>query len=163
MLLVVGKHSQVLWITRLRVGRTIDQNVKMWIHLCEWIKNYGLVPPVVFTRKMDKICPPPNSHLSFSSITVFLCLFCHFIHNTRIHSPVPRRGKLNESRDPQWTLCCKKHCSSPPVFLELPLCCSNVYMEELGGFKTDVWSKKPASKYLCSLDGSNDTICGLFR
>lgn len=27
------------------------------------------------------------------------------------------------------------------VFLELPLCCLNVYMEQLGGLKADVWSK----------------------
>lgn len=69
---------------------------------------------------------------------------------------VPRRGPLNESTDSVCTLCCKKHCA---VFLELPLCCLNVYMEQLGGLKTDVGSKNTASvQSLFSLDESNDTI-----
>lgn len=55
---------------------------------------------------------PASPHF-FSSISLCLCLFCHFIHNTRIHSPVPRRGTLDESRDSVSTLCCKKHCFSP--------------------------------------------------
>lgn len=44
-------------------------------------------------------------------------------------------------------------------FFELPLCCLNVYMEQLGGLKTDVGSKNTTSvQSLFSLDESNDTI-----
>lgn len=50
------------------------------------------------------------------------------------------------------------------VFLELPLCCLNVYMEQLGGSKTDVWSKNTASvQSAFSLDESNDTILNAFQ
>lgn len=63
--------------------------------------------------------PPPTNPHRVSSDSLFLCLFCHFIHNTRIHSPVPRRGKLNESRDSVCTLCCKKALFLTTVFLDL--------------------------------------------
>lgn len=68
----------------------------------------------------------------------------------------PGGAPLNESTDSVCTLCCKKHCA---LFLELPLCCLNVYMEQLGGLQTDVGSKNTASvQSLFSPDESNDTI-----
>ena len=86
-----------------------------------------------------------------------------FIHRTRIHSPVPRRGALNESRDSVLTLCCKKALFLPTVSSELPLCCLNVYMEQLEGSKTDVWSKNTAPvQSLLSLDDGDDTILTAF-
>lgn len=126
------------------------------IHLQEYTKRNRSVQPVVFTRKYMN-SPPRRG----SSVPVLLWLFYRFIHNTRIHSAVPRRGPLNESRDSVRTLCCKKHCA---VFLELPLCCLNVYMEQLGGLKTDVGSKNTASlQSLFSPDESNDTTLKAFQ
>lgn len=50
------------------------------------------------------------------------------------------------------------------AFLELPLCCLNVYMEQLGGLTTDVGSKNTASvQSLFSLDESNDTSLNAFQ
>lgn len=122
------------------------------ICLQECTKRNRSVQPVVFTSFYMNSPPPRRS----SSVPALLWLFYRFIHNTRIHSAVPRRGPLNESTDSVRTLCCKKHCA---VFLELPLCCLNVYMEQLGGLKTDVGSKNTASvQSLFSLDESNDTI-----
>lgn len=45
------------------------------------------------------------------------CAFCHFSHNTRIHSAVPRRRMLDVSGDSVGTLCCKRHCFSTQLSL----------------------------------------------
>lgn len=74
--------------------------------------------------------PPVSPRLLFS-----FCLYCHFIHNARIHSSVPRRGELNESRDSACALCCKKRCFSPRCSTRCLLWCLNVYLEQLGGLK----------------------------
>lgn len=109
---------------------------------------------------LDTTTPhPAHPHRSFSSISLFLCLFCHLFTTQEYTHQSPGGERLNESRDSVHTLCCKKHCSSPQFFGELPLCCLNVYMEQLGGLKTDVWSKNTALvQSLFSLDESNDTI-----
>lgn len=118
LLQVVGKHYRVLWLAWFEVSKRVEQNVKMWIHSCDCTKKNGSLPPVVFSRrgKKTRTCQPHPLH-RHSSISLFLCLFCHFIHNTRIHSPVPRRGTLNVSRDSEHTLCCKMHCFSPQFSL----------------------------------------------
>lgn len=133
-----------------------------WYHqlflLREGGKTWPSPPPTVLSPH------PPHPHRSFSSISLFLCLFCHLFTTQEYTHQSPGGERLNESRDSVHTLCCKKHCSSPQFFGELPLCCLNVYMEQLGGLKTDVWSKNTALvQSLFSLDGSNDTILGAFQ
>lgn len=91
------------------------------------------------TKKEGNHSPPQSQAPIPSSIYVNTSipgLPCHSMHNTRTHSAVPMRTKLNGNMDSKPTLCYKVHCFSLQFFffkLEFPLCCLNVYMEPLGG------------------------------
>lgn len=163
LLLAVAQHNQALWWAWFEVSRRMEQNVKMWIHSCECTKENGLVQPVVFTRRGRKNMgpPPPPQLLLHFSISLPLLPF-YSQHKNTLTSPQEGQAEWEQRFGAHIML--QKALFLTTVFLELPLCCLNVYMEQLGGLKTDVWSKNTASvQSLFSLDESNNTILRAFQ